>query len=162
MQTSRSPSRSRSIEAAALSFALLLLCCSGSVGAQTGTNNSSLSFGSFTAGSGGAVTVNALGARSSTLGVILSSQGAPASAAQFTILGSNSAIVTISLPADGTALLSDGANTMAMTGFVSNPPISGVLSGGGTLTISIGAVLNVGIAQPPGNYTGSFQVTVNY
>ena len=160
MQTSRSPSRSHSIETAALSFLLLLGCC-GSAGAQTVANNTSLSFGSFTAGSGGTVAVSAAGARSKTGGVILSSQGV-ASASQFTVTGTSSATVTISLPTDGTVLLSDGSHTMALTGFVSNPNATGILSGGGTLTISVGAVLNVGNAQPPGNYTGSFNVTVNY
>ena len=159
MQTSRSPSRSHSTKAGALSA--LLLLCGGSTGAQTLANNTSLSFGSFTAGSGGTVTVNAAGARSKTGGVVVSSQGVP-SAAQFTITGTNSSAVTISLPTDGTVLLSDGSHTMALTGFVSNPNGTGILGGGGTLTISVGAVLNVGNAQPPGNYTGSFNVTVNY
>ena len=159
MKTSRSPSRSHSIEAAALS----LLLCGGSLsaGAQTVTNNTNLSFGSFTAGSGGTVAVNAVGVRSKTGGVVLANQSM-GSAAQFTIAGTNSAVVTITLPTDGTVLLSDGSNTMALTGFVSNPNATGTLSGGGTLTISVGAVLNVNAAQPPGTYTGSFNVTVNY
>lgn len=155
---SRSPSRSRSTEATLL--ALLLAC--GSAAAQTVSNNTSLSFGAFTAGSGGTVNLSAIGARSKTGGVMLSSQGAPASAAQFSIGGTASSTVVITLPADGTVTLTDGANTMALNGFVSNPNGTGIVGGGGTLIVSVGAVLTVGSAQPPGSYTGSFNVTVDY
>ena len=44
----------------------------------------------------------------------------------------------------------------------SYPATSGMLSGGGTLTVSVGATLTVGNAQTPGSYSGSFNVTVNY
>lgn len=147
-----------------LACALLL----GGVAAQsqTLTNNSGLSFGSFAAGTGGTVSVSAGGARTKSGSVILASQGGVAAAAQFTISGTPSASFTITLPADGTVFLSDGASgSMALNGFTSNPPntaSAGLLSGGGTATISVGATLTVGSSQTPGSYSGNFSVTVNY
>jgi hypothetical protein len=158
MTTSRSPSRSPSIEAAAL-LSLLLAC--GGAAAQSFSNTSNLSFGSFAAGNGGTITVNTLGGRSQSGGVVLSSSGAPASAAQIIVGGTTGASVAISLPADGTVQLSDGTHQMALNHFISNPSGSGIL-GGGSLMIAIGAELSVSLSQVPGNYTGSFAVSVDY
>ncbi|MBI3349288.1 MAG: DUF4402 domain-containing protein [Burkholderiales bacterium] len=142
---------------------LLLALAGAATQAQTLTNTAALSFGAFTAGAGGTITVNAAGARTKTGSVILVNQGGTAAAAQFTISGTPSAVFTISLPVDGTVFLSDGAaGSMALNGFVSSPASTGVLSGGGTQQISVGATLSVGSAQATGGYTGSFNVTVNY
>ncbi|MDM4764966.1 DUF4402 domain-containing protein [Pelomonas sp. SE-A7] len=126
------------------------------------TAGGSLSFGSFTAGGGGTVSVSAAGLRSKTGAVLLVSQGAVASAASFTVVGTSNANVVISLPLDGTVQLSDGGNTMALNGFVSSPGPVGTLSGGGTLNLAVGATLTVGNLQPAGSYSGSFAVTINY
>jgi hypothetical protein len=147
----------------ARAFALALLLASAGAEAQTLGNTAALSFGSFTAGAGGTITVNTAGARFRTGSVILVSQGGGASAAQFTITGTANAAFAITLPADGTVFLSDGgAGSMALNGFASNPSGSGVLSGGGTQQISVGATLTVGSSQASGSYSGSFNVTVNY
>ncbi|MEO6280631.1 DUF4402 domain-containing protein [Roseateles sp.] len=131
--------------------------------AQTLTNNGALSFGAFTAGAGGTITVNSGGARMKTGGVILVNQSGTASAAQFTISGTPSAVFEITLPVDGTVFLNDGGpNTMALNGFTSSPSVTGILGGGGTATISVGATLTVGNQQAPASYSGSFNVTVNY
>jgi hypothetical protein len=144
-------------------WVLVLLLTGPIAQAQTLTNNSALSFGSFTAGSGGSVTVAPGGGRSKTGAVVLVNQGVPAAAAQFTISGTPSALFDITLPANGTVLLSDGvAASMALNNFTSIPSGSGMLSGGGTQTITVGATLTVGGAQTPGSYSGSFNVTVNY
>jgi len=131
--------------------------------AQTLSNNAGLSFGAFTAGSGGSIMLSSAGARSKTGGVLLVNQGGSPAAAQFTISGTPNAVFTISLPVDGMVLLTDGGpNTMALNGFVSSPSGTGTLSGGGTQLISVGATLTVGNLQAPGSYTGAFSVTVNY
>lgn len=134
--------------------------------AQTLTNTTGLSFGAFVAASGGTVTIATSGGRTRTGSVILVNQGGIAAAAQFTVSGTPGATFTITLPADGTVFLSDGASgSMALNSFTSNPAptaSAGLLSGGGTATISVGATLTVGNAQSPGNYSGSFNVTVNY
>lgn len=156
-------SRSPSTESAGRPLACaLLLACAGAP-AQTLNNNAALSFGAFTAGSGGTITVAPGGARMKTGSVILVNQAGTASAAQFTISGTPSAAFTISLPGDGIVFLSDGASgSMALNGFTSSPSVTGVLSGGGTQTINVGATLSVGNLQGTGSYSGSFNVTVNY
>jgi len=145
---------------------LLGLCATATSPAQTPTNTTALSFGAFVAATGGTVTVTAGGARSRTGSVILVNQGGVVTAAQFTVTGTGGATFTITLPADGTLFLSDGASgSMALNSFSSSPPATasaGLLSGGGTATISVGATLTVSNAQAPGNYSGSFNVTVNY
>ena len=50
---------------------------------------------------------------------------------------------------------------MALNNFISSPP-TGLLSGGGSQLIQVGATLIVGSGQPAGNYVGTFTVTVNY
>lgn len=146
-----------------LGLALLSSLAAHAAGAQTLTNNTALSFGAFVAGSGGSVSVSPAGARGKTGGVILVNQGGAAAAAQFTISGTPSAAFDISLPADGTVFLSDGASaSVALNGFTSSPSGSGILSGGGTQTINVGATMTVANQQTPGSYSGSFVVTVNY
>ncbi len=130
--------------------------------AQSITRTADLSFGAFTAGSGGTVAVAASGLRTRTGGVILVNQGGSASAAQFNVSGTGGAVVILTLPADGTVTLSDGSHTMALNTFVSSPVGLGTLSGGGTLSFSVGATLSVGASQPPGSYSGVFSVTVVY
>lgn len=146
-----------------LALPWLLLLASVSASGQTLVNTGGLSFGAFTAGSGGTVTVTPGGARMKTGSVILVNQAGTASAAQFTITGTPSAVFVITLPADGTTFLTDGASgSMALNSFVSSPSGTGVLSGGGTQTINVGATLSVGNLQATGSYSGSFNVTVNY
>ncbi len=153
-------SRSTSIERGRLCAAALCLAAAP-LHAQTLSNSSALSFGSFTASGGGTITVNAGGGRSKTGSVVLSNQGAPASPAQFTVTGTNGATFTATLPANGTVLLSDGTHTMSVDIFTISPALQNTLSGG-SLMIGIGATLTVNSAQAPGNYTGSFNLTVDY
>ena len=143
---------------------LMAACLFGAWAAQAQTlaNTGGLSFGSFVAGSGGAIAVTTGGARSKTGGVMLVAQGGSSAAAQFTVSGTANATYAITLPANGTVLLSSGSNTMAINSFVSYPSATGTLSGGGTQMLSVGATLTVGNAQVPGSYAGSFTATVNY
>lgn len=128
-------------------------------------NTQALAFGSFAAGSGGSVTVGPGGGRSAGGGVVLLSSGAGA-AAQFSVTGDPSVTYSITLPANGGVSLTSGGNSMALNNFTSTPsastPSTGLLSVGGSQTLSVGATLSVGSNQPSGNYSGSFDVTVNY
>ena len=169
MTTARWSSRLRSTEPAARPRCrgLRLLCAAAllaatAAAAQTVTSTVPLSFGAFTAGSGGNLSITPGGLRSRTGGVMTVNQGSTATAAQFAINGTPSAAFNITLPADGTVVLSAGAQTMALNGFVSSPAATGVLSGGGTQNLAIGATLVVGNQQEPGSYAGAFTVTVNY
>ena len=130
---------------------------------QTFTSTQALAFGRFVAGTGGTITVAPNGARSRTGGVVLLTS--TATAASFTNSDNSaknaSATVAITLPANGSVVLSSGANQMAVNAFTSSPSGTGVMSGG-SLTILVGATLTVGANQPKGNYSGSIPVTINY
>jgi hypothetical protein len=146
-----------------LHVALVCAALSVAASAQTIGAATSLSFGSFIAGSGGTVTVTPIGGRATTGGVLTVGQGAGVAAAQFTVLGTANATYSITVPADDIVLLNDGnGHSMALNSFVSSPTATGTLSGGGNQVIRIGATLIVGNNQMPGNYAGAFNVTVNY
>ncbi len=148
------------LTAAVLFWAVVLLPTRA--GAQTVEATGNLAFGSFLAGSGGTVTVSAAGARNAGGTVILVAQGVGVGPAQFTVHGTNNAIYSISV-VDSAITLSDGAgHSMSVNSFVTNPSGTGILSGAGAQTVSVGATLNVGLNQPAGNYSGSFGISVNY
>lgn len=126
------------------------------------SSTQALAFGRFVAGSGGTVTVNPNGARSAAGGVMLVPSSAGA-AARFTVAGTPNLTYAITLPANGTASLSNGAgNTMALSNFSSTPASTGQLDAVGRQPLSVGAALSVGNKQPAGSYSGSFDVIVEY
>lgn len=125
-------------------------------------NSQALSFGAFVAGSGGSVTVSTSGARSASGGVLLipSSEG---SAAQFTVSGDANATYTIQLPGNDFVKLAGPGVDMTINDFTSSPSeAGGQLGTGGSQTLSVGGALSTGSDQAPGDYSGSFSVTVNY
>lgn len=125
-------------------------------------NSQELSFGSFVAGSGGAVTVSTSGARSASGGVLLIPSSAGA-AAQFTVTGDANATYTIQLPGNDFVTLSGPGGDMLINEFTGNPSgAAGQLSAGGSQTLLVGGTLNVASGQIPGQYSGSFSVTVDY
>ncbi len=125
------------------------------------SNTQGLAFGKFVAGSAGTVTVSPAGVRSASGGVVLVPSGAGA-AAQFSVTGDPNLTYAITLPGDGAVSLTSGANSMAVTTFTSSPSPTGTLGAGGTQTLLVGATLSVGSNQATGNYSGAFDVTVNY
>jgi len=150
------------VPAAVRLLALLAVVATPTASTQTINGVTSLSFGSFIAGSGGAIAVSPAGVRMPTGGVITVGQGAGVAAAQFTVTGTANATYSITLPASNTVELSDGnGNVMALNSFVSSPAATGTLMGGSQV-IRIGATLVVRPNQPPGSYAGAFNVTVNY
>lgn len=125
-------------------------------------NTQALSFGSFVAGSGGSVAISTSGARSASGDVYLfpSSEG---TAAQFTVSGDPNATYTIQLPGNDFVKLTGPGADMGINDFVSSPSgTGGQLSATGSQTLSVGGTLSVGSGQTPGDYSGSFTVTVNY
>ncbi|MBV9496370.1 MAG: DUF4402 domain-containing protein [Acidobacteria bacterium] len=81
--------------------------------------------------------------------------------ARFTVSGEPNLSYSIVLPASAT--ISNGAQTMLINNFVSNPSGTGTLSASGTQEVGVGAYLI--IAEPnqaPGDYSGTFAVTVMY
>jgi hypothetical protein len=141
--------------------------------AQTGlvlTSVRGLDFGRFAAGqgAGGSVTMATSGMRSSAGGVILlaSSGSSGSAAASFHLARSGAAsapalAVSLSLPASGSVLLSNGARQMTVGAFQAWPASIASLPDGG-VDIAIGATLDVAPGQAAGAYNGAFSVTVNY
>jgi hypothetical protein len=161
--------RSRPIRIAGIaSMSAVLLFAGREVCAQqvgTLTNTRGLDFGKFVPGAGGTVVISPGGARSSTGGVILLNSPS-ANSASFAVGSSGSGkpvkTVTFSLPSDNAVRLTSGSDSMAVTTFVSSPAagISNNLSN--TPTVTVGATLQVGANQSPGNYSGSFSLIANF
>lgn len=147
---------------------LISVWCAGSLlhgttaFAQNVSPDTDLSFGMMAISSSGTVTVHPNGSRTQTGGVYTLSQGGSAAAAQFSIKGKRNTVYAITLPANGTVLLSNGAGqTASLTGFVASPS-TGILSGNGTGQFSVGATLSLNGTQAKGSYASTFNVTVNY
>jgi hypothetical protein len=127
------------------------------------TNTRGLDFGRFVAGSGGTIVVTPAGLRSRTGAVVLLNSPSVGQAS-FTASrsGGNKTIVTITLPANGSVRISSGvSNSMAVNTFVRTPSTA-TLSIQTAQTIAVGATLTVAPNQAPGNYSGTFPLTVNY
>ncbi len=95
-------------------------------------------------------------------GVTLPSTTGTVAAADFTVSGQASYTYAITLPTNET--LTSGGNTMTVNSFTSYPSSTGLLNGGGTQDLTVGATLNVTAAQASGTYTNAsgVPVTVNY
>jgi len=95
-------------------------------------------------------------------GVTLPATTGTVAAATFTISGQASYTYAITLPASAT--ITSSGNTMTVNAFTSSPSATGLLSSGGTQTLTVGATLNVAAAQAAGTYTNAsgVPVTVNY
>jgi hypothetical protein len=127
------------------------------------SSTATLNFGQIApSGTAGTVTISTAGVRSSAGGVTLGNQVTVA-AATFGVTGAPNNVYTIVLPADGVVTLASGGSpAMAVDDFVSDPASPGTLNGGGSDTVRVGATLSVGVNQPNGNYSGTFNVTVAY
>lgn len=122
-----------------------------------------LSFGAFTMGSsGGSVTINPDGTRASTGDVILLSLGYTYSAALIEITGNAGTVVSVlngpdvTLPGSGggSMVLTLGASSPASPFVIpSDPPVPLLLYIGGSLGVGPPA------SNPPGNYSGTFNIT---
>jgi hypothetical protein len=134
--------------------------------AQSVTQNQTISFGAFAAGSGGTISVSAAGVRSATGGVTLftlARLGSPAAGA-FAVQAASNANkdFAVALPVSAT-LSRTGGGTMTVNNFVSVGPGTNVLTGNPrTGSFTLGARLVVGANQLPGVYTGTFNLTVTY
>lgn len=118
-----------------------------------------LSFGAFYQGSsGGSVIISPTGSRSSTGDIVLLGMGYIPSTALYDIVANPGTLVSILKGPD--AILSSGGNTMTLKSessgpfvITATPPSSTQLKVGGTL------IVGSPFTNPPGNYTGTFDVT---
>ncbi|MBL0339768.1 MAG: DUF4402 domain-containing protein [Bacteroidetes bacterium] len=127
------------------------------------TKTIDLDFGNVGAsGAAGTVSISPAGLRAATGGATLPATAGTVSSASFNVAGQANYTYAITLPAS--VVISSGANNMTVNAFTSNPALTGLLSGAGAQTVTVGATLNVGAAQAAGVYTSvtPFDVTVNY
>ncbi|MDH5178330.1 MAG: DUF4402 domain-containing protein [Gammaproteobacteria bacterium] len=117
---------------------------------------SNLSFGTFSSNTTGVVNVNVNGIRTFTGDIIL--LGGTVSQAVLNISGCPNYLYSIIIPPD--SVLTNGANTMALTTFTSFPVGSGVLDVNGAGVLQFGASLTVGYPQLGGPYTGTYTVEI--
>jgi len=135
-----------------------------------------MSFGNVAvqAATGGTVILSPTSGRSTggAGGVTLPATTGTVTAASFNVTGQGAFTYSITLPADGTVIVGDGAtHTMAVNTFTS-AHTTGAVDGtlvAGAQTFGVGATLIVSAAQTPNVYTtalgggsGVFTVTVNY
>ena len=136
------------------------------IAALTATEISQLNFGRFSPETQGGVLLLTPDGVLTTQGTVIPGGGAHSSAS-FNITGEPNATFSIILPS-GPAILINNLNskTMQVTGWQSIPaPGVGVGKlAGGSVTVQIGAALNIGDlnANPVGIYTGSYTITFSY
>jgi hypothetical protein len=115
-------------------------------------------------GTAGTVVLTPAGTRSVTGGVTLPATAGTVAAASFNVTGQGVYTYAITLPStDYTITRASGSETMTVNTFTSTPSGTGALTAGAQ-TLTVGATLNVGVAQVAGVYTNAtgFDVTVNY
>lgn len=129
------------------------------------TSSTAMSFGKFTAGTGGTVAVNSSGVRSVASGNVqlLTGTGSDGAAAEFDVGGEATYTYAITLPAMPQTLVNETTEGSNMSlGTFTKSIESGTLSGTGTQSFTVGATLTVGSSQAPGTYAGMFPVSVEY
>lgn len=132
------------------------------------TKSADLSFGKFTAGAGGSITISTSGVRTAS-GVVPSTADTSMAAAKFDVTGDKDATYSISHGGTTTLSRTSGPETMQLTKFsdltaanaTAGSAASGKLTAGGQ-SIFVGGTLSVAASQAPGDYTGSVSVTVEY
>ena len=126
--------------------------------------NQNLSFGAFYQGGiGGTVTISPVGSRSSTGDIVLLNLGYPTSPAPFRVVGNPGTVISILTGGPGFTLTGVPAGTMTLNIGNTDPVMPYVL-----ITVppnytefKIGGTLVVGnpLTNPPGDYTGTFEIT---
>lgn len=111
----------------------------------------------------GTVVLTPEGSRSATGGVALPATAGTFAGASFIVTGTADYTIYITLPAGATIIDDNAGHTMTADNWVCTPTPSGTLTDG-SITLKIGATLNVGANQVAGVYTSDtpFHVTVNY
>ena len=118
-----------------------------------------MDFGDVSVGAaGGTVVIDTAGGRTVT-GDAEAVTGGTQAAGVYNVSGSGTKAYTITFPAS--AVISSGGNNMTVDNFTHNAGASPALSGG-TGSFAVGARLTINPAQPPGAYTGTYSLTVNY
>lgn len=142
----------------------------GSSNAQIGVlspvsviKDSDLNFGTvITAATAGTVVLNPVNGSQTTTGG-LTATGTGAHAAVFTSTGSKNSVVIIRVPtAAVTMKRAGGTETVTASTWTVDGATTQKIPANQTFDFAVGATLNVGAAQVPGTYVGTFQITVQY
>lgn len=123
-----------------------------------------ISFGAFSYASGtGTVTINPDGTRSAS-GVTLFELGFPYMPAVFNIVGNKNVLIVLTLPSN-VLLSGPGGSTMELdiTSTVPASPFPLTIQRPNPNILTVGGALTVGneAANPPGSYTGDFEIVFN-
>ena len=106
----------------------------------------------------GTVILDTTGARTVTAGAEAVTGGTVQSGA-YSVTGEGTKAYSITFPANAT--ISSGLNSMTVDTFTHDAGGAPALTAGSD-TFNVGATLNIGAGQAPGNYTGSYTLTVDY
>jgi hypothetical protein len=119
-----------------------------------------LGFGAFYHGAaGGTVTVNPDGSRSASGDVVLLALGYTFSPATYRIVGNPGTVVSL---LNGPDVLLSGSNGGSLSLHIGDSdPASPLVLTPGLNILNVGGILTVGntLANPPGSYTGTFDIT---
>lgn len=145
------------LAASCLSSAAYAISADGNAGATVATalslqESKTLHFGTFIPGATGG-TIDTSGAVSGSVSLVSAGQ-----AGMFEVTGTPSSTVNVAVPAS-VSLSNGGGGNMSAT---LSGPASKVLDNNGAGSFSVTGSLTVAPAQPTGNYTGTYTVTVNY
>jgi len=122
----------------------------------THTSGAALNFGNFTTGTGGSVTVSAVGV-ASVGGDVAHVPGSNSTADAFTVAGDSGRAFTI---ATTSGTVTAGAASMSFT--TTPSATSAALGSSGTASFSVGGTLTVPGTAAAGSYMGSYSATVTY
>ncbi len=124
----------------------------------TVTKTADLDFGTIAIGtSGGTVTVGNTDNRTCGAGLVCS---ATVTSAKFGIAGA--ALQAVGITSDPSVTLNRVGGGASMSATLSTSASTATLSALGVSTFAVGGVLTVGGTQTAGDYSGTFNVTVNY
>lgn len=123
---------------------------------------SDLEFGQLVVSGAGTAVINPVSNALTTTGPV-TKVGTTAHAATFTATGSRNSIVIIRVPNSAVTLTRvGGGGTMTVSNWTLDGTINRRIPQNNAFNFSVGGTLNVGAAQPDGDYVGTFTVTVLY
>lgn len=118
-----------------------------------------MDFGDVSVGTaGGTVVLDTTGGRSVT-GDAEAVTGGTQAAGVYNVTGLGTKTYSISFP--GSVIISAAGNNMTVNTFTHDAGATPALTGG-TDSFNVGATLNINPSQPPGAYSGTYPLTVNY
>jgi hypothetical protein len=121
-----------------------------------------LDFGTLVVTGAGTAVIDPVSASTTTTGGVVRA-GTAAHPAKFTATGSKNAVALIRLPKNPiTVTRVGGTETMTVSNWTLDGNTNRRIPITDTFDFLVGATLNVGAAQAPGKYVGTFSVTVQY